>query len=28
VPMSAMVDWAFANFGAIREARAEFAKAA
>jgi len=28
VPLSAMVDWAFANFGAIKEARVEFAKAA
>lgn len=28
VPLSAMVDWAFANFPAIKEARAEFAKAA
>ena len=28
VPLSAMVDWAFAHFPAIREARAEFAKAA
>ena len=28
VPLSAMVDWAFAHFPAIREARAEFRKAA
>jgi DNA-binding HxlR family transcriptional regulator len=28
VPLSAMVDWAFANFPAIKEARQEFAKAA
>lgn len=28
VPLSAMVEWAFANFAAIQEARAEFAKAA
>ena len=28
VPLSAMVDWAFANFPAIKDARAEFAKAA
>jgi len=28
VPLSAMVDWAFANFGAIKVAREEFAKAA
>lgn len=28
VPLSAMVDWAFAHFPAIREAREEFAKAA
>lgn len=28
VPLSAMVDWAFANFPAIRDAREEFAKAA
>lgn len=28
VPLSAMVDWAFAHFPAIREARQEFAKAA
>lgn len=28
VPLSAMVDWAFEYFPAIREARAEFAKAA
>ena len=28
VPLSAMVDWAFANFPAITEARVEFAKAA
>ena len=28
VPLSAMVDWAFAHFPAIRDARAEFAKAA
>jgi DNA-binding HxlR family transcriptional regulator len=28
VPLSAMVDWAFANFPAIKEARLEFAKAA
>ena len=28
VPLSAMVDWAFANFPAIREAREAFAKAA
>lgn len=28
VPLSAMVDWAFAHFPAIREARVEFAKAA
>ena len=28
VPLSAMVDWAFANFPAIKEARVEFAKAA
>jgi len=28
VPLSAMVDWAFANFPAIRESRVEFAKAA
>ncbi len=28
VPLSVMVDWAFANFGAIKQARAEFAKAA
>jgi len=28
VPLSAMVDWAFANFGAIKDARAEFARAA
>ena len=28
VPLSAMVDWAFAHFPAIREARKEFAKAA
>lgn len=28
VPLSAMVDWAFEHFPAIREARQEFAKAA
>jgi DNA-binding HxlR family transcriptional regulator len=28
VPLSAMVDWAFEHFPAIREARAEFARAA
>jgi DNA-binding HxlR family transcriptional regulator len=28
VPLSAMVDWAFAHFPAIREARAEFKRAA
>lgn len=28
VPLQAMVDWAFANFPAIRESRAEFARAA
>ena len=28
VPLAAMVDWAFANFPAIKEARVEFAKAA
>jgi DNA-binding HxlR family transcriptional regulator len=28
VPLSAMVEWAFANFGAIRQAREAFAKAA
>ena len=28
VPLSAMVDWAFANFPAIKEARVEFSKAA
>ncbi|MGV3491226.1 MAG: winged helix-turn-helix transcriptional regulator [Devosia sp.] len=28
VPLSAMVDWAFANFGAIAESREEFRKAA
>ena len=28
VPLAAMVDWAFANFPAIRDARAEFSKAA
>jgi DNA-binding HxlR family transcriptional regulator len=28
VPLSAMVDWAFEHFPAIREAREEFAKAA
>lgn len=28
VPLSAMVDWAFANFPAIKDARAEFARAA
>jgi len=28
VPLSAMVDWAFANYGAIKDARVEFAKAA
>jgi DNA-binding HxlR family transcriptional regulator len=27
-PLSAMVDWAFANYPAIREARAEFTRAA
>lgn len=27
-PLAAMVDWAFANFGAIQQARAEFDKAA
>ena len=28
VPRSAMVDWAFEHFPAIREARVEFARAA